>query len=753
MEKHNTQFGINPSNGMNNYLFPNVNANDVMDTALLSELNKPANWKIDSGATKHFSGSFEDFSSLKRWASPKYVSTADGNKWPADGYGTCQIGNFTLKEVYIAIAKKKWKVIFKAPLTDGLFQLTVDAVALNIISQNLPPAHHSEITTIPKPTDEMSRIPSTDSELWHFRLAHASYKTISRLPNISSKPKAISKGEDVCEACLAGKMKESFSKKTDNRTFQPARRLHADISGRLPTSIRGYNYFLIVIDDASRCGWIRLLKTKSTAECLPSIKEIVAHSDNGSGEFGQQWKEWCKELGIETQPSPPYKHSLNGVAERANGYLVQLAKSMIFHAQLDWKFYWCYAIQHAMYIRNRLPTTALPFGPENTRPGSNSTPISAFSDKNTNLDKLRIFGCAAFPLRLKETKIAPSKFSPNIQTEWIFIGIHSNTIWILLNRKTGAEQLSVDCKFKEHIFLGILIQEANDNTPSGILNKIFLPATASGGVERKCPRPSESAQGPSESTQGRVKVLKTGRKCPRPSESAQGPSESTQGPSESTQDRAKVLKTGRKYPRPSESTQRPSESAQESSKNAINKNLQGYQQSHITSPDIKYKDGNADQNADLQIVTRSGKAVGINHNKSTKGFGNNVSLMVKALNALHIQNREESTSVGVPAIPFESLTIEQAIFEDKIKWEASLLDELKSLEENNTFEIIEGDYSSTNGRKLISPRWVLRNKLYTDGSIARRKARIVGKGYEQQHGIDYFETFASVIRFATLRAM
>ncbi|KAI1002913.1 hypothetical protein K3495_g5297 [Podosphaera aphanis] len=76
--------------------------------------------------------------------------------------------------------------------------------------------------------------------------------------------------------------------------------------------------------------------------------------------------------------------------------------------------------------------------------------------------------------------------------------------------------------------------------------------------------------------------------------------------------------------------------------------------------------------------------------------------MVKALNALHIENREESTSADVPAIPFESLTTEQATFEDKIKWEASLLDELKSLEENNTFEIIKCDYSSTNSRKLIS---------------------------------------------------
>ncbi|KAI1003626.1 hypothetical protein K3495_g4577 [Podosphaera aphanis] len=58
-----------------------------------------------------------------------------------------------------------------------------------------------------------------------------------------------------------------------------------------------------------------------------------------------------------------------------------------------------------------------------------------------------------------------------------------------------------------------------------------------------------------------------------------------------------------------------------------------------------------------------------------------------------------------------------------------------------------------NERKLISSRWVLRNKFNADGSIARRKSRIVEKGYEQQYGIDYFETFATVIRYATLRAV
>ncbi|KAI0990909.1 hypothetical protein K3495_g17278, partial [Podosphaera aphanis] len=130
-------------------------------------------------------------------------------------------------------------------------------------------------------------------------------------------------------------------------------------------------------------------------------------------------------------------------------------------------------------------------------------------------------------------------------------------------------------------------------------------------------------------------------------------------------------------------------------------------------------------NENLQIVTRSGKVAGLNNaNQSKKGFGSNVALTDTVINALHIEHREESASLGVPAIPFESLTLEQAFSENRQAWEESLLDELKSLEKNETFEIIDADSQSANNRKLISSRWVLRNKFNADGSIARRKSRI-----------------------------
>ncbi|KAI0995900.1 hypothetical protein K3495_g12281 [Podosphaera aphanis] len=362
-----------------------------------------------------------------------------------------------------------------------------------------------------------------------------------------------------------------------------------------------------------------------------------------------------------------------------------------------------------MYIRNRLPTTALPFGPENSRAGSNIMPVSAFSDKAATLKKLRVFGCSAYPLSFRETKTASSKVAPNIETDWIFIGIQSNTIWILLNRKTGKEQRTTDCELKEHMFPGMMAQgnvtEPKLTQTSESLHKIRKPDNVQKVVDSN-PHSNRVSRDSGCKSQEQI-------------------------------DSNKVL----------ESLSSREKSDQKSSK--FDKDTTSGKQLHMNVE----KSNLIPNNTNMQIITRSGKVAGLNVDKNAKGFAFKTALSAKTLNALLIEHREEPTSLGVPAVPFESLTLKQAFSEDKSAWEASLLDELMSLEKNNSFEIIEGDHSTGNGRKLISSRWVLMNKFNADGSIARKKARIVGKGYEKQYGIDYFETFATVIRYATLRAI
>jgi hypothetical protein len=73
-------------------------------------------------------------------------------------------------------------------------------------------------------------------------------------------------------------------------------------------------------------------------------------------------------------------------------------------------------------------------------------------------------------------------------------------------------------------------------------------------------------------------------------------------------------------------------------------------------------------------------------------------------------------------------------------WESAMQEEYNSLLENQTWDLVP----LPSRRKLVRCRWVYRTKSTADGQISRYKSRLVIKGFQQVHGIDYDETFAPV---------
>ena len=54
-------------------------------------------------------------------------------------------------------------------------------------------------------------------------------------------------------------------------------------------------------------------------------------------------------------------------------------------------------------------------------------------------------------------------------------------------------------------------------------------------------------------------------------------------------------------------------------------------------------------------------------------------------------------------------------------------------------------------KSIIGTKWVFINKLDGDGIVTRNKARLIAKGYSQEEGIDYDETYAPVARLEAIR--
>ena len=148
-----------------------------------------------------------------------------------------------------------------------------------------------------------------------------------------------------CEGCVQGKQhRNAFLKDGGTRANKPLEIVHSDVCGPMrTTSIGGSRYFLTFIDDFLRKVWLYTLKTKG--ECLEKFKEFKAlaenqsghtikafRSDNGGEFISKAFRRFLKKHGIERQPSIPYTPEQNGVAERANRTIVEMARSMI-HVQ------------------------------------------------------------------------------------------------------------------------------------------------------------------------------------------------------------------------------------------------------------------------------------------------------------------------------------------------------------------------------------------------------------------------------------
>ncbi|XP_010422526.1 PREDICTED: uncharacterized protein LOC104707795 [Camelina sativa] len=167
-----------------------------------------------------------------------------------------------------------------------------------------------------------------------------------------------------------------------------------------------------------------------------NAKIKVLRSDNGGEYTGHRFKEHLAKHGILHQTSCPYTPQQNGVAERKNRHLMEVALSIMFHKHVP-KRYWEDALMTACYLINRTPTKVL----------QDISPFEVLNQIKPSLNHLRVFGCVCFFLIPGEQRTKLDAKS----TKCMFIGYAiSQKGYKCYDPTTSCLLVSRDVKFMEN---------------------------------------------------------------------------------------------------------------------------------------------------------------------------------------------------------------------------------------------------------------------------------------------------------------
>lgn len=115
----------------------------------------------------------------------------------------------------------------------------------------------------------------------------------------------------------------------------------------------------------------------------------------------------------------------------------------------------------------------------------------------------------------------------------------------------------------------------------------------------------------------------------------------------------------------------------------------------------------------------------------------------------HFHDENFFTEALLPQIPDPSSVKEALESPDTPHWQTAMDKEYKSLVDNHTWELTD----LPPNKSVISSKWIFRRKYHSNRTLSHFKARFVARGYSQEPGIDYFDTYSPVIKIASLRLL
>ncbi|KAJ9564021.1 hypothetical protein OSB04_009181 [Centaurea solstitialis] len=366
------------------------------------------NFYMDSGASRHMTFNQGTMHYLTPCNS-NFIQVGNGDMVPARYIGHCTLpyssyplylNNVLVSDKLIKnlISVRRFTIDNSVSVEFDPFGFTVKDLKTGSFLQRCDSDHHDLYPVLP-PTPRSalaSANVAVSFDVWHRRLGHPGAAIFQFL--VSRKFIACSsRTSTLCHACQLGKhcrLPFSLSTTKTSRVFEL---IHSDLWTSPVTSLSGFKYYVLFLDDFSHFLWVFPLRAKSEvfsvfktfrAYVLNQFKTDIQlfQCDNGREFNNQPFLDFFKTHDIKIRFSCPYTSPQNGKAERTIRTINNTLRTSLIQASLPPKF-WVEALLSSVHTFNLLPSTTIQY----------KTPFEVLFGFSPTYSHLRVFGCLCYP--------------------------------------------------------------------------------------------------------------------------------------------------------------------------------------------------------------------------------------------------------------------------------------------------------------------------------------------------------------------
>ena len=553
-------------------------------------------------------------------------------------------------------------------------------------------------------------------------------------------------------------------------------------------SVRGYKYFVVYIHEGTRK--ICAVKAKKKRE-IPALTRRVLRkhknvygkhviefrSDNGSEFTAHPLQKYLTKNGITFNPSTPRTPEQNGMAERTIQTITTKIRTIIKQCGISLR-YWCYALDYVVYTMNRIPHSA----------DTTKTPHELYYKRKPDLSNLVVFGCIGVLSVDRELRNRRRMEDTGEYVRMLGYDTRYGTYVVCTNKGKIIEKANVD-KWYQNVFrYSTLKKQLPQYRKEQDEDVELVPVEEKKHVDT---RGENTTHSPEE-----TKLVPSIQTSPPPE--TNGNDRQNGGNTMDTKSIIGVMESMRKeIMRMQKKMDSISTTTTEGRKEMETETVPVDTSAENKTSDeaglipITNRKRKQDHTIGLRVSKRSNKNVppaimGRNYGvynlmdyqnlqdeeEYTKGEGGEEMSFYSEVKRKHLyrmytpEMRDEErmfssldqttgnvivkdVDVTVHDILNLPRTFREAVTgPEKKYWVPSIKDEIKSLVQNHTWDVVR----KSKDTKLVTTKWVFKKKLNPDGSI-RYKSRLVARGFNQRQGVEWFRSYAPTLSLTSLRIL